>query len=64
MASNFYNEVTALLGQHGFSYWKPAKGGHQKWRNSAGKVLIVPSKIKSRHTANGILKDAGAGKQL
>ncbi len=60
MADGFYKEVCKLIAAAGFSYSENAKGSHEKWRNeNSGKTLIIPRKIKSRHTANGILKDAG-----
>jgi len=44
----------------GFRYDVNAKGAHEKWINEAGTLLIVPRNLMSRHTANGILKDAGS----
>jgi predicted RNA binding protein YcfA (HicA-like mRNA interferase family) len=38
------------------------KGDHDIWMTPEGKRLVVPVRIKSRHTANGILKDAGLPK--
>jgi len=64
VASGFYDEVVDELRICGFEYWKPAKGSHEKWKNDTGMVLIVPRNLKSRHTANGILKDAGSAKKL
>ncbi|MXX11769.1 MAG: type II toxin-antitoxin system HicA family toxin [Nitrospira sp. SB0677_bin_15] len=49
----------------GFEYWKNAKGSHEKWRRPGnGKILLVPRNLKSRHTANGILRDAGSSKKI
>jgi len=65
MPGDFYKEVVKEIGELGFAYWKPAKGSHEKWRSAeAGTVLIVPRNLKSRHTANAILKDAGSAKKL
>ncbi|MBO6725758.1 MAG: type II toxin-antitoxin system HicA family toxin [Rhizobiaceae bacterium] len=65
MASGFYDDVIKELASRGFSYWKPAKGSHEKWRHgTSGKILLVPRNLKSRHTANGILKDSGSSKKL
>ncbi len=64
MANGFYNDVTEILKELGFQYWKQAKGSHEKWRNDEGVALIVPHNLKTRHTANGILKDAGSSKRL
>lgn len=64
MADGFYKDVAAEISRLGFSFWKAAKGSHEKWRNDHGKVLIVPHNLKSRHTANGILRDAGSAKRI
>jgi hypothetical protein len=50
------------LGRGGCSFHRHGKGDHDIWITPEGKRLIVPFKIKSRHTANGILKDAGLPK--
>jgi hypothetical protein len=34
------------------------------WNPATGQKVTVPWKIMSRHTANGILKDAGLAKAL
>jgi predicted RNA binding protein YcfA (HicA-like mRNA interferase family) len=63
MAKGFYETVVKLLSEAGFVYSGNAKGSHEKWLNQkSGLLLIVPRNLKSRHTANGILKDAGIGK--
>ena len=50
------------LRENGFSYYKPEKRDHEKWKNQDGKMVIVDHKILSRHTANEILKQAGIEK--
>lgn len=65
MARGFYKEVTDLLKQAGYSKEGNAKGAHEKWsRNGLPRKMIVPRPIKSRHTANAILKDAGIDHKL
>jgi len=44
----------------GFRFDVNAKGSHEKWINQVGTLLIVPRNLMSRHTANGILRDAGS----
>ncbi len=57
--------MTALLADAGYRYLENAKGSHEKWQSrDTGLLLIVPRNLKSRHTANGILKDAGIAKKL
>ena len=60
MAGGYYRAVRKLLMEHGFSYEGSAKGSHGKWYNSLNGITVtVPYNLKSRHTANGILKSAG-----
>jgi hypothetical protein len=55
--------VREKLAAAGWSFHHHGKGDHDVWHDPAtGKKVIVPVKIKSRHLANGILKDAGLGK--
>ncbi len=44
---------------------RQGKGDHEIWRSPITNVnFTVDSKIKSRHTANGILKAAGLPKRF
>lgn len=61
--NGFYKPLTAILLAHGFSLLRAGKGSHEIWSN--GRInLTVPYGCKSRHTANAILKDAGAKERL
>jgi len=63
--AGLYDTVTKELSALRFEYWKPAKGSHEKWRSlTTGKILLVPHNLKSRHTANAILKAAGSTKKV
>ena len=65
MARGFYRQVVRELSLRGFGRIKGGKGSHEKWLSSAGdKTLIVPRQLKSRHTANRILKSAGSAERL
>ena len=65
MAKGFYKDVVSTIREAGFEYTENAKGGHEKWINAeTRKLLIVPRPLKSRHTANAILKDAGLPKKF
>lgn len=55
--NGYYDQVTAVLKQHGFSFLKPGKGSHQWWSNGRIKVQ-VPVHCKSRFTANAVMKQA------
>jgi len=62
VADDFYVIVTRELRLIGYQRGHGSK--HEKWVHPEGHVMIVPRKIKSRHTANGILKDCGSRKRL
>ncbi len=60
MPEGFYRLVAKELSRLGYHHQSNAKGSHEKWINRDGRLLIVPYNLKSRHTANAILKDAGS----
>jgi len=60
LPDDFYKEVTDELGRLGFCKKNGGKGSHEKWKRDDGPTLTVPYNLKSRYTANGILKDAGS----
>jgi predicted RNA binding protein YcfA (HicA-like mRNA interferase family) len=63
VVKGFYDEVVRLLREAG--YYHDGGSKHQKWCHDDGKPTVtVPHNILSRHTANGILKDAGISKKL
>ena len=58
--SGFGREVRKILRAHGCKIVRTAKGDHQLWYSPiTGLKITVDMKIKSRHTANGIMKRAG-----
>ncbi|WP_240232910.1 type II toxin-antitoxin system HicA family toxin [Devosia lacusdianchii] len=64
MVDGYYSAVVKELRSLGFHHVSNAKGSHEKWVGAAGKTLIVPHNLMSRHTANAILKDAGSAKKF
>lgn len=56
--NGYYQQVTRLLREAGFSLLRQGKGSHEIWGKNRI-TLIVPFGCKSRHTANAILHDAG-----
>ncbi|WP_377292982.1 type II toxin-antitoxin system HicA family toxin [Rhizobium sp. SG2393] len=65
MADGYYKLVCDLIHEFGYRYFANAKGSHEKWKHTdTGRILIVPRNLKSRHTANAILKDAGSTHRL
>jgi len=54
-----------LLGQARCYLVRPGEGDHSIWYLPITKLhFMVDSKIKSRHTANAVLKQAGLPKQF
>ncbi|BCI68071.1 addiction module toxin, HicA family protein [Acetobacter aceti] len=52
--------VKEILREEGCSFFRQGKGDHEIWHSpKSQKCFPVDSKIKSRHTANGIMKQAG-----
>jgi len=67
MGAGFGKEVRRLLEEDGWYRLekKRGKGSHEIWAHPAKLMhLTVGRKIMSRHTANGILKNAGIGKRF
>ena len=60
--SDLYNKVLKLLREGGFRFLRQGKG-HEIWTNGYRKVS-VPIRLRSRYTANGILKDAEIDRNL
>ena len=53
-------DVKRVLNAHGCSFVRSGKGDHEIWYSPiTDRRFVVDSKIKSRHTANGIMKQAG-----
>ena len=59
---DFGKPVRDRLSNVGCSFLRHGKGDHDIWMTPQGKRIVVPVQIKSRHTANGILKEAGLSK--
>ncbi|MCK5197958.1 MAG: type II toxin-antitoxin system HicA family toxin [Spirochaetales bacterium] len=62
---NYSKKVISVLKKNDCCFERHGKGDHDVWYSSiSNKYFPVDSKIKSRHTANAILKQAGLGKQF
>lgn len=48
----------------GCQYYGPGKGDHDVWITPEGRKITVDANIKSRHTANEVLKQAGLPKEF
>jgi len=58
--AEYEKKVRDILTQHACSFRRRGKGDHDIWFSPiVGKSFPVDSKIKSRHVANAIMKQAG-----
>jgi predicted RNA binding protein YcfA (HicA-like mRNA interferase family) len=65
MTASLYPELVALLRKAGCVFIRQGKGSHEIWYSPiAHKNISVPFTIKSKPTANAILKQAGIDKKL
>ena len=55
--NGYYNQVKAVLQQHGFSLSRQ-KGSHQTWKKGSI-VVTLSTNCESRHTANAVMRGAG-----
>lgn len=61
--ADYAAKLKRLLRQAGCRLERQGKGDHEIWYSSiTNQRFPVDNKIKSRHTANGILKQAGLEK--
>lgn len=61
--ADYSPDVKRILREHGCYFNRQGKGDHEIWYSPATKRSFpVDNKILSRHTANGILKQAGISK--
>lgn len=61
--SDYGKDVRKVLEENGCWFVRHGRGDHDIWRSALSEVpFTVPVKIKSRHMANKILKDAGLQK--
>jgi len=61
--SDFWPELRRILRDNGWEHLREAKGDHVIWWHpETRRTLTIDKGTKSRHTVNGILKDAGLPK--
>jgi len=58
----FTGDLKKLLNEAGCAFHRNGKGDHEIWKTQSGKSFTVDGNIKSRHTANKTLDDAGLPK--
>jgi len=57
--AEYERKVRKVLKEHGYKFSRQGKGDHEIWYSDITKVSVsVDGKIKSRHSANEILKEA------
>ena len=60
---SYTRDVKRILRENGCSLHRQGRGDHEVWFSPLnGKRFTVDGDIKSRHTANGTLQDAGLPK--
>ena len=65
MASSLTPELKKILARSGCYFERQGKGDHEIWYSPiTERRFVVDSSIKSRHTANAVLKQAGLGKSF
>ena len=63
--ADYRPQVVKRLREAGWEFLRPGKGDHQIWWDPVSRRKVtVDNTIKSRHTANHILKQANLGKQF
>jgi hypothetical protein len=61
--SDYTPKLKKILKKHGCYFHRPGKGDHEIWYSPiSDQCFTVDYKIRSRHTANGALKEAGLEK--
>jgi HicA toxin of bacterial toxin-antitoxin, len=65
MSSSFTSTLKKLLLEQGCSFERQGKGDHEIWFSPiSGRRFVVDGEIRSRHTANAVLKQAGLPKRF
>ena len=65
MGNNFAVPLKKLLEEAGCHFKRHGKGDHDIWFSPITQVnFVIDSKIRSRHTANAVLKQAGLPKKF
>jgi len=58
--ADYTQPVRDILDKHGWNFHRHGKGSHDIWiMPTTNETVTVSKSIKSKHTANGILKKAG-----
>ncbi len=63
--ASYTPQVKKLLLENGCRFERPGKGDHEIWYSPVtNRRFVVDAEIKSRHTANAVLKQVGLVKHF
>jgi hypothetical protein len=63
--ADYTKDLKKILGEAGCTFERQGKGDHELWYSPITAVrFVVDNAIKSRHTANAVLKQAGLPKRF
>ena len=63
--ADYSRRLKAMLREAGCRFVRPGKGDHEIWYSPiTRRHFVVDAKIRSRHTANAVLKQAGLPKKF
>ena len=58
-------KIKDILSKYGWTFNRHGKGSHDMWTSPDNKNMVaIPKGIKSRHTANDVLKRAGITERI
>jgi predicted RNA binding protein YcfA (HicA-like mRNA interferase family) len=58
--AEYEKKVRKVLKDNGYKFLRQGKGDHEIWHSTVTRISVsVDGKIKSRHSANEIMKEAG-----
>ncbi|MBF0133490.1 MAG: type II toxin-antitoxin system HicA family toxin [Magnetococcales bacterium] len=65
MPNSFTPALKKILRQFGCRFSRQGRGDHEIWYSPiSGVYFVVDNNMTSRHTANGVLKQAGVEKKF
>lgn len=65
LMADFSRPVKTVLSASRWEWFRNGKGDHEIWHDpKTGRKVTVDNSVKSRHTANAVLKQAGLPKSF
>ncbi|WP_448382801.1 type II toxin-antitoxin system HicA family toxin [Desulfosoma sp.] len=63
--ADYTKELKKILREAGCTFERQGKGDHELWYSPITEIrFVVDNQIRSRHTANAVLKQAGLPKRF